>query len=575
MPCSWVVPVPALTIYRLSEPFGGQADFDDFVQIPQSETRQEQTITVAGFQARLYVRPLDSKPPTWAPFLNDAFGVFPVAEGAAPSALLLLKLTGRSTAVGKTHGPYFALPFGPTGRFLIRSERIVRGYGLRTALNLIYPKNGRSSAARLRAIDSKRHGATVMRARTQASAQVDLEAFDVNQFRDLLDRATGTPASDAWGSTISGSDPISLNLDLEVRELGKICRKLDAQFHKPDYKDGFDWIDNVRAVTNLATSEALETRVVELAQSKSSDLHLAPAEMLDWSRIAGFQYRPDAEDEQERYPTQELRLSEYLEVLGQPKLQALSADYLRRARIAAVDGDGVQIKWSAWRCLVGEFTHDGSTYLLDEGRFFQVDKHYLSALNAFVDALNDDKKSDPATKVALPNTKHDVDEGDYNKVAARAADMLLLDRRTIGIPGSKSTIEICDLLSTSRRLIHVKRHLGSATLSHLFAQGLVSAELLQSSPQFRSRAALQVAKYVGQDGKDDHFKFFESATLTPSEFEVVYAIAEDWAGQSLAEKLPFFSKVNLREAASNLVARGFNVTVKQVHAQAAPAAAST
>lgn len=73
--------VPALTIYRLSEPSGGQVDFDDFVQIPQSETRQEQTITVAGFQARLYVRPLDSKPPTRAPFLNDAFGVFPVAEG--------------------------------------------------------------------------------------------------------------------------------------------------------------------------------------------------------------------------------------------------------------------------------------------------------------------------------------------------------------------------------------------------------------------------------------------------------------------------------------------------------------
>lgn len=566
--------MPALTIYRMSEP-SGAVDFDSFVRIPKSEVRQEQTISATGFSAKLYVRPLESKPPTWAPFLDDAFGDFPIEEGATPSALLLLKLTGRSTAVSKTHGPYFALPFGPTGRFLIKGERIVRGYGLRTALNLMYPKKTSSASARLRAIDSKRHGATVMRARTQASAQADLEAFDVNQFRDLLDRATGTPASDAWGSTISGSNAISLSLDLELQELGKLCRKLDAEFNRPDYKDGFDWIDNVRAVTNPADNEALERRVLELLQSKSSDLHLAPAEMLDWSRIAGFEYRPDADDDGGRRPTPELRLTEYLEVIGESRVKSLSVDYLRRARIAAVDGDGGQTKWSVWRCLVGEFTHDGNTYLLDEGRFFEVDRGYLSELNTFVDGLNDDDKSDPSAKVVLPATKHNVAEETYNKSAANSADLLLLDRRTIGIPGSKSTIEICDLLSSSRRLIHVKRHLGSATLSHLFAQGLVSAELLQSSPEFRRRAAEQVAKYVKGDGKKDQFSFFDVATLTPSEFEVVYAIAEDWDGRTLAESLPFFSKVNLREAANNLDTRGFGVTVKQVHAAPAPFKAST
>lgn len=565
--------MPALTIYRLSEP-SGAVDFDSFVQFPTTEKRQEQTISTAAFEAKLYVRPLDSKPPTWAPFLDEAFGNFPIQQGAAPSALLLLRLKGQQTAATKKYGPYFALPFGPTGRFLIKGDRIVRGYGLRTALNLIYPKKTGSASARLRAIDSKRHGATVMRARTQASAQVDLEAFDVNQFRDLLDRATGTPASDVWGTTISGSDAISLNLDLAVKELGKWCRNLDVEFNRPDYKDGFDWIDNVRAVTNPADNDALEGRVIELLKAKSSELHLAPPEMLDWSRIARFEYRPDVGDDTDRQPTSELRLAEYLDVLGESRVNSLSVDYVRRARIAAVDGDGGQTKWSAWRCLVGEFTHDGNTYLLDEGRFFEVDKGYLSELNAYVDSLNDDAKA-ASSRVALPGTKHDTAEEKYNKGAAQADDLLLLDRRTIGIPGSKSTIEICDLLSSSRHLIHVKRHLGSATLSHLFAQGLVSAELLQSSQEFRQRAAEQVAKYVNQDGKKDQFKFFDVAALSPSEFEVVYAIAEDWGGRTLAESLPFFSKVNLREAASNLGARGFGVSVKQVHAASAPAETSS
>lgn len=565
--------MPALTIYRLSNA-SSDADFDSFVQFPPSEERQEQTLSTAAFEAKLYVRPPDSKPPTWAPFLDGAFGDFPIEQGVTPSALLLLKLNGRQTATSKRHGPYFALPFGPSGRFLIKSDRIVRGYGLRTALNLIYPKKTGSASARLRAIDSKRHGATVMRARTQASAQVDLEAFDVNQVRDLLDRATGTPASDDWGLSISGSDAISLNLDLGVMELGKLCRKLDVESNKLDYQDGFGWIDHVRAVTNPADSDALEGRVLELLQSKSSELHLAPPEMLDWSGVAGFEYKPDVQDEAGREATSELSLAEYLEVLGETRVKGLSIDYLRRARVAAVDGDGGQTKWSVWRCLVGEFTHDRHTYLLDEGRFFKVDKGYLSVLNAYVDSLNDDAKADSSSKVTLPATEYDTVEERYNKSAAKEDDLLLLDRRTIGIPGSKSTIEICDLLSSSRRLIHVKRHLGSATLSHLFSQGLISAELLQTSQEFRGQAAKQVAKYVKEDGKKDLFGFFDVAALRPSDFEIVYAIAEDWGGRTLAESLPFFSKVNLREAASNLDARGFGVSVKQVHAMPAPAKTS-
>lgn len=288
--------------------------------------------------------------------------------------------------------------------------------------------------------------------------------------------------------------------------------------------------------------------------------------MLDWSQIAKFEYRPD-KDEEERVPTPELRLSEYLEVLGEKTVAALSVDYLRRARVAAVGANGDQNKWSAWRCLVGEFSDNGQTYLLDEGQFFEVDKSYLSALNHFVDGLNDEEKRNASTRVSLPDTEHDMAEGDYNKDAAKNSDdLLLLDQRDVGVPGSRTTLEICDLLSSSRRLIHVKRHLGSATLSHLFAQGLVSAELLQSSPEFRKRAAAQVTKYVKADGKKDLFGFFNVSALTPSDFEVVYAIAEDWNGATLADRLPFFSKVNLREAAANLKARGFKVTVKQVHA---------
>lgn len=131
------------------------------------------------------------------------------------------------------------------------------------------------------------------------------------------------------------------------------------------------------------------------------------------------------------------------------------------------------------------------------------------------------------------------------------------------IPGRTTPIEICDLLSKDRQLIHVKRHVGSSDLSHLFAQGLVSAELLQMNLEFRREAHAKVATVAhGRPG----FDFLAGARFVPSDYEVVYAIIERWQGCRCAEALPFFSKVNLREVATNLRSRGFRVGLNQIQA---------
>jgi uncharacterized protein (TIGR04141 family) len=52
----------------------------------------------------------------------------------------------------------------------------------------------------------------------------------------------------------------------------------------------------------------------------------------------------------------------------------------------------------------------------------------------------------------------------------------LLDADPVIYGGGRSAIEICDLLSTDRVFVHVKAKTKSSTLSHLFAQGLNSAQ---------------------------------------------------------------------------------------------------
>jgi uncharacterized protein (TIGR04141 family) len=124
------------------------------------------------------------------------------------------------------------------------------------------------------------------------------------------------------------------------------------------------------------------------------------------------------------------------------------------------------------------------------------------------------------------------------------------------VAGCKSTyskIEFCDLFKDDRSMIHVKRYCGSATLSHLFAQGAVSGQLFRSDAQFREKLNNKLP--IGHK--------LTNPTINPQaeNFDVVFAIVTD---KKLPEELPFFSKVTLKNAYTLLSALGYNVSITQI-----------
>jgi len=142
------------------------------------------------FSAKAFVFSPQAHSTPWAGFLREGFPDVIIGRSSAPSALLVVRATAPKPA---TDDLMFALAFGPAGRFLMRPDSFTRGYGLRTALNLIYPRSS-VAGARLRAVDSKRRGQTVVRSRMQSSAQAEFEMFDVNRLQDVLGKAVGVPA---------------------------------------------------------------------------------------------------------------------------------------------------------------------------------------------------------------------------------------------------------------------------------------------------------------------------------------------------------------------------------------------
>ena len=156
-------------------------------------------------------------------------------------------------------------------------------------------------------------------------------------------------------------------------------------------------------------------------------------------------------------------------------------------------------------------------------------------------------------------------EGDYNERVANDYSYHLLDKKLIKSNKTTSSIELCDLMTDNKQFIHVKhRKGGSAGLSHLFAQGSVSAEILLGDKEFRKKART-VLKKVSSGLQDsvslDNFK--------SDGVEVVFLIlGEDSA--SLKSNLPFFSKVNLSKTFENLSQRGFKVTISGVDKELKP-----
>jgi uncharacterized protein (TIGR04141 family) len=116
------------------------------------------------------------------------------------------------------------------------------------------------------------------------------------------------------------------------------------------------------------------------------------------------------------------------------------------------------------------------------------------------------------------------------------------------------------VLTASGQLIHVKRHLGSRDLSHLFSQGFVSASLLQEDDVFRAATSAKIAELTN----DHSFALFNTSPLVTGNFEVVYVILASWGGRNLAAALPFFSKINLERTVRELLNRGFRVGLCQI-----------
>lgn len=213
-----------------------------------------------------------------------------------------------------------------------------------------------------------------------------------------------------------------------------------------------------------------------------------------------------------------------------------------------IDHDGREKRqWTAFKCTYAELEHQDHSYLHTGGKWYEVESDFVKETNKAYNRIQD-------CEISFPKY-HDASEGEYlNRIsAADQKRFALMDQQNISIGKGQSPVEFCDLFTSDKDIIHVKRYGQSSVLSHLFAQGLVSGELFCGDKKFREQINELLPKTHRLSNAEDGPE--------RDEFRVVYAIISDQEG---ALQIPFFSRLNLKHAAKRLELYGFRVAKAKV-----------
>lgn len=447
----------------------------------------------------------------------------------------------------------FAICFGQ-GHHALSDGAIERGFGLKVTLNQV-------SRDRLRTIDSAALDSTVMQRRTQASRNADLIAFDIDTDRELIRLASGSPLTADFAKALSGRDTLNVRQNILPKSIVAYCERALEIYGQQHYRRDFGFINHVHPVADKLLCATLDAIVfadlVALVGNKPSDLHLAIPDILAPDDDFELGYFGIDLKRGKKASFRELAIEDYVEELQRgdmsaiPDMAALKASH----EICVIENGQTDRthRRRLYSCFVYETQHKRQTYVLFDGQWYLVDRGFHAEIEKAYQAL-----LAPAF-LASTTAKNERD-----LIAALLSDpnLLCLDQGRASPAGAAgANLEPCDFLSKTRQLIHLKDGHGSAPLSHLWNQGLVSTESLVRDAGFRTAFRKVIAKREAKYSRSGFQPLIPDGRSkpVPANFTVVYGVMRHAHARTKTLGLPFFSKIALRSVAQRLDMMGFKV----------------
>jgi len=500
--------------------------------------------------AELVYGQIYSNPPGWADFLAEGVEepLSRMFTGGA-GAILFVPVGGRTLAVNFGH-IHIALD----------DDAFERQFGLKVTLNSV-------PATNIRTLDLATPDAVTFQKRVQASRDSDIGSFGIDEFRDLARVAGGTPGDFKFGSFVAGKDALSLTSKIEVDDLRDKCKEVLRVFNLTTYKNEFAWVDNLKPVVEKDRIEKLDLQLLkavqELRSGKSADLHLAPPEIVNYVDGNEIHYNGFGSNgrtfnslEINDYVSELNRCSFGSKLTNADAISAIKSNHKVAAKPAGEEK--FSERWKLYDCFVLEASLTigmvTSFYVLFAGNWFEVDSSFKSKIDNFYSSL-------PKVTVIGPTTTANNEEDLIAQIEATRSDLIKLDRTKLNPAGTRyAFLEPCDFFSDQRQFIHLKDGKSSGPISHLWMQGVVSAESFVNDQTFRQKlrtTALTLNRTIGS--------LLPTAIqrVKRDDYKIVFGVMKTRTASGGLE-LPFFSKVSLRTAVERLKNMDFEVGLELI-----------
>ncbi|HAR49258.1 MAG TPA: sporadically distributed protein, TIGR04141 family [Smithella sp.] len=464
---------------------------------------------------------LDSIPKE--PWWKNYFGVKGNLKQTIKGAILFLNVKER----------HFAITFGHTHHHL-KDECYEYDFGLRVTLNSLDPDKLKSTDT-LEPEKAKRQ-------RIQSPVDSDLTYFDFDRDSSIIKTLTGKVKNEYKNifKHATGASSLRIGLSVEPDKLNELCQNTLDIYNKEDFKAAFPDIQNIIPIKDPEIIKQLDFLLIQAFKNNSIDLVLTIPEIVNYQDSLSITFTGVGQS----LMYEDVYISYYRDYLLSHEYKAddFSIDILKSHQLNICNDDGsTKEKFSIYKSLLYDTSLDSCCYHFCEGNWYQIEKSYIDKLKRYLDPYFENTN--------LIDFNHNSERAYNNAIASNDSKYICLDCTNISPVGQRQ-VEPCDLYKVEDGIAiysHVKLSTRSASLSHLFNQGVNSIELIKVEDSTKEKMINLVKENLNGNSAKDYIKSIEDDIS-----KVIYIIITHKDENNKSDNLPLFSRISLMRSIKSL-----------------------
>lgn len=454
--------------------------------------------------------------------------------------------------------------FALTGGFCyyaLNRENIELNFGLYTALNSVKPE--------VKLFDARRIESQSTQKRVASNVATHLSELGFEYDSDILRIISGTCADDKFGTSVTGSDSLHLTSKVTLDQMPEKLSSIFSVYKSDAYKTNFKDIDYIQPERNKASIDKLNQQLLDAINNRMSSLKLSMAypDQIDYSRCDYFKIS-SRKIPRKSQMVSDVSIPIFYSLLdaAPPKTSGnVTFDELKNIKIIGFSDENAPLTSSdsVFNYLVFETDEvNGKKHVLSGGSWYCINADYIAEVDAELLRKIPAFSATPTllawSKIRNKKGIFSYDEGNYNEQYKNNSEYLYLDKQwfqNFGAGNKKSRMEIADLFHfNSKKLLCVKKGREAASLSALWSQGTVSADLFTSFLPYRDEFIRRVKQRWPGEANKITSELIRELTFT-------FAIGVDSAYANIVALLPVFSRINLMRHVRALEKMSFKVEV--------------